>query len=327
MHPSLAVQGSELRRARDVSSPPTGEFALLVDLGKTVCRVRVEGFGSSDGHEHLLAQGEGAPGLGELHGASRALESILATYRTLAVPGILRAVAVGAAGAETQPAATAEFADELARTFHCAVSVVNDGVAAHAGAFAGGPGALLVAGTGSILIDKDVEGLVTQADGSGPWVGDEGSGRWIGQRGLTAVLRAAEGRGPSTLLLLDAREQVGRPEAIPSWVAAGGDVARRLASFAPHVLARAAQGDRVADDIVEAACRHLVTTAGTTDRRSVCVVGGLLNDTHFAERLSSHIRAAGMTPVPARGDALDGARLIALGLSPIDASQVHRAKP
>ena len=49
-------------------------------------------------------------------------------------------------------------------------------------AFAGGPGILVVAGTGSNAIGRSVTGEIFGAGGWGPVLGDEGSGTWIGWR-------------------------------------------------------------------------------------------------------------------------------------------------
>lgn len=57
-------------------------------------------------------------------------------------------------------------------------------------AFAGGPGILVVAGTGSNAIGRTADGEVFGAGGWGPVLGDEGSGTWIGLEALRAALRA-----------------------------------------------------------------------------------------------------------------------------------------
>ena len=59
-------------------------------------------------------------------------------------------------------------------------------------AFAGGPGILLVAGTGSNAIGRTDAGETFGAGGWGPVLGDEGSGTWIGLEALRAALRAQD---------------------------------------------------------------------------------------------------------------------------------------
>ena len=46
------------------------------------------------------------------------------------------------------------------------------------GAFHGGPGILIIAGTGSNVLGRAVDGAMYQAGGWGPALGDEGSGFW-----------------------------------------------------------------------------------------------------------------------------------------------------
>src|SRR5206468_12527237 len=56
------------------------------------------------------------------------------------------------------------------------VEVIADAQAALLGAIGDGPGALVLAGTGSIVVAHDGRGRWTRAGGLGPLVGDEGSG-------------------------------------------------------------------------------------------------------------------------------------------------------
>jgi glucosamine kinase len=49
------------------------------------------------------------------------------------------------------------------------------------GAFCGGPGILIIAGTGSNILGRAADGTMYHAGGWGPALGDEGSGFWIGQ--------------------------------------------------------------------------------------------------------------------------------------------------
>ncbi|MFH1196679.1 MAG: BadF/BadG/BcrA/BcrD ATPase family protein [bacterium] len=69
------------------------------------------------------------------------------------------------------------------------------------GAFTGGPGMLLIAGTGSIILGKDMNGSIHRAGGFGRFIGDEGSGYSIGRKGLQAVSKYFDGRGEDTLLV------------------------------------------------------------------------------------------------------------------------------
>ncbi len=80
--------------------------------------------------------------------------------------------------------------------------VINsDLVIAHAGALAGQPGVIAVAGTGSAILGVGVNGARVKIGGWGPVYGDEGSAFRIAQSALTAAARAYDGRGPRTALL------------------------------------------------------------------------------------------------------------------------------
>ena len=68
------------------------------------------------------------------------------------------------------------------------------------GAFKGGPGILVIAGTGSNVMGRAADGTMYSAGGWGPALGDEGSGFWIGQEALRAGFWAKD-RGVSTTLL------------------------------------------------------------------------------------------------------------------------------
>jgi N-acetylglucosamine kinase-like BadF-type ATPase len=63
-------------------------------------------------------------------------------------------------------------------------------------AFAGGPGILVVAGTGSNAIGRAPGGSLFGAGGWGPVLGDEGAGYWIGLEAIRAALHAQD-RAPA----------------------------------------------------------------------------------------------------------------------------------
>ena len=73
-------------------------------------------------------------------------------------------------------------------------------------AFAGGPGILVVAGTGSNAIGRSDAGEIFGAGGWGPILGDEGSGTWIGLEAIRAALRAHD-RDPLSDLNRDSNRE------------------------------------------------------------------------------------------------------------------------
>jgi N-acetylglucosamine kinase-like BadF-type ATPase len=79
--------------------------------------------------------------------------------------------------------------------------VGDDTDAALAGAFAGRPGIVVIAGTGSGAAGRDATGRTVRVGGHGFLLGDEGGGYWIGREAVRAALRAADGTGPPTALI------------------------------------------------------------------------------------------------------------------------------
>src|SRR5215203_538366 len=80
------------------------------------------------------------------------------------------------------------------------IVIVNDALIALETAAPGQPGIVIVSGTGSIAYGRNAAGEAARSGGWGYVLGDEGSGYWIGRAALRSVLRAADLRGPSTLL-------------------------------------------------------------------------------------------------------------------------------
>ena len=81
------------------------------------------------------------------------------------------------------------------------VRVTTDARIALAGALAdpvADSGAVLIAGTGAICFGRNSHGLEERAGGWGALIGDEGSASEIARRGLAAVARDVDGRGPRT---------------------------------------------------------------------------------------------------------------------------------
>lgn len=79
--------------------------------------------------------------------------------------------------------------------------ITGDMVIAHAGALAGRPGILALAGTGSCILGIGPTGERVKVGGWGPIYGDEGSAYRIGQTALRVAARAYDGRGPQTGLV------------------------------------------------------------------------------------------------------------------------------
>ncbi|MFB7251550.1 BadF/BadG/BcrA/BcrD ATPase family protein [Microbacterium sp. NPDC056234] len=293
--------------------------AAAIDLGKTRCRLVV-----SDASAPIRLDGDGAPGLAAPAGVDAALEAILPLLD--ATGGAIDALGVGAAGAWAAPEGARRLADALAARLSASVVVASDVVTAHAGALGGTAGVLLIAGTGAAALGVDQDG-VRLVDGWGPELGDLGSGSWLGREGIRAVLRADAGLGPATSLTEALRAHLSPDVDVHAWLAGPVPAPRRLATFAPAVLDAAADGDRAALGIADEAVGLLSASAAAASAATTDVVlhGGLTDHAWFRTALESALVAAARTIVPARGDALDGALLLAARTDLPHERYLHRA--
>jgi glucosamine kinase len=72
------------------------------------------------------------------------------------------------------------------------IEVVGDMEIALAAAFGSGPGAIVIAGTGSIAYGRNAQGTTARAGGWGFAISDEGSAHWIGRAAVAAALREVD---------------------------------------------------------------------------------------------------------------------------------------
>jgi N-acetylglucosamine kinase-like BadF-type ATPase len=172
--------------------------------------------------------------------------------------------------------------------------VTYDAPIALAGATAGEPGVVTIAGTGSIAFGRNAAGKTARAGGWGFLVGDEGGGFDIARQALRAALRFEEGWGPETALhgaLLDATG-AGDANALmhglytPEWPRP------RVAALARLVETVALAGDPVAREILRNAAQQLATLAVSVRRQLfaageatlVCYIGGVFRSGLLLER-------------------------------------------
>jgi glucosamine kinase len=86
---------------------------------------------------------------------------------------------------------------ELQKHLSGQVLLCGDEEIALDGAFHGGPGVLVIAGTGSNVVGRSPQGEIFHLGGWGPVLSDEGSGYWIGLQAVRATLQAMD-RGETT---------------------------------------------------------------------------------------------------------------------------------
>ena len=103
------------------------------------------------------------------------------------------------------------------------------------GAHAGQPGAVVVAGTGSVGEVLRVDGSRTSVGGWGFPIGDEGSGAWLGWHAVRHAQAAIEGRAPAGALARRVWALCGgEPGALLDWCRAAGQF--EYAQLAPVVF-------------------------------------------------------------------------------------------
>ena len=191
----------------------------------------------------------------------------------------------------------------------------HDAPIAHAGALAGEPGVIVIAGTGSVVYARDKNDRSLTFGGWGYLFGDEGSAFCIARDSL-GLMMAAQDDGDRSLreeaqtacdfFAMDSLRRVARA------FYAGELTRERLAAFTPVAIRFArfrAIADRGADQLAALVRRAL---AATKERR-VALAGGLFADADFYERVRRGILSAvpGAHVGPAKYEPATGALLLA----------------
>jgi glucosamine kinase len=296
------------KRAAGIDRPRSGgQLFIGIDGGGSGCRARI-----ADSGGIVLGRGEAAPAALRF-GIDRSLAAVESASRAAAADAGLPAGAlrqmdavVGLAGVGRKG-----LLDALIARPHpfSSVRYVNDATIACLGAHRGGDGGVVIIGTGSVGL-AIIDGREIRIGGYGFPVSDEGSGAALGLAALRMSLKAHDGRLTRTGL---ASEMMSRFRDDPLEVIAWMDeaTATDYATFAPLVLDFAERGDVAAQDIVREAAREIDGLAGQLLRRGtprLALLGGLAPRMHAF--LALEIKA---WLVPAMGDAIDGALLLARG--------------
>jgi N-acetylglucosamine kinase-like BadF-type ATPase len=192
------------------------------------------------------------------------------------------------------------------------VVVVGDADIALYGATEGGPGLVVIAGTGSVCCGINARGKTSLAGGWGPIAGDEGGGAWISRRALRAIAHAVDGRGPATELTNAACAyfHVSDPIDLSTAIYAPTITNERLAGFGRFVIKAAKAKDAVAREILCEGGRELGLAAIAVIRNlkleretfQVGYVGGIFEDagelvlSALREELGRHAPNAYLAP-------------------------------
>lgn len=214
-------------------------------------------------------------------------------------PDQIQYACVGLAGAARREVG-AEVLNYLSGILKCPVEVVGDMVIALEAAVGGGPGVVVISGTGSIAYGRDQQGQTARAGGLGPTTSDEGSGYWIGRAAIAALQSADEAQG---IALRDAVMKVRGTESLAEVLSSGGP---DFSTLCPAVFLAGDMGDSIAIDILVRAGQELSRLAITvieelfsdSSQIPVGMTGGVFRHSKIVrESFASSLRTAGPTTV------------------------------
>lgn len=242
-------------------------------------------------HGQVLGQGSAGPSNPLRIGITNAAAAVREAIDKACVAARVRrddivAAQIGLAGARRQEL-RARMREALSNIGIGDIEVVSDADIALYGTTDGGPGVVVIAGTGSVCCGANARGKHVWAGGWGPIAGDEGGGAWIARRALKAIAHASDGRGPKTSLTAAACRyfHVTTAEDLSTAIYAPTITNERLAGFGKQVIEAARAKDSVAREIIGEAANELGLMVAAvirnlkleSERFQVAYVGGVFN--------------------------------------------------
>jgi N-acetylglucosamine kinase-like BadF-type ATPase len=220
-------------------------------------------------------------------GTFAAAAEIVNLVRTVTDGTVANALFVAAAGAGREEAREALLASLRLAFPETLIAVEDDTRVALRAALPEGPGAVIIAGTGSVAYAENGDARVC-VGGAGYLIGDEGSGFAIGVAALKLLVHVYDGRSDADELSDVVARALGTKDRESLFSTIYGsrlDVAR-IAALAPNVLALAGQGHRGATKIVQNASGDLAELTRAAVRQSglhdlspsIVFAGGLLRE-------------------------------------------------
>jgi glucosamine kinase len=201
--------------------------------------------------------------------------------------------------------------------------LTHDAEIALLGGTGGEPGIIIIAGTGSIACGRNAEMQTARAGGWGYIFGDEGGGFDIARQALRCALQYEEGWGAATALHKALLEVSGAATANALLHEFYNQFDRKqIATHAKLVTAAAAQGDRVAVEVLKTAVQSLSRYIGGVYRQlfregepvSIVYVGGVFQSEFLLDLLKEDMKLMLGCPVaaplfsPAAGALLEALR-------------------
>ena len=286
-----------------------------VDSGGTKTAVLADGAGGT-----RAVTGPGAQLLRD--GVEGAAETVRQLVQEALAGAGCRALVVGIAGAG-RPESCAALADALGeRLGPVPIRVFHDAHVAYHGAWGDESGALLLVGTGSLVLARDENGATHRAGGWGASLGDDGSGTALGRGAVRALLATLDG-GPPSVFPEIAADRFGL-DSSESVLRAVHTDRRPLASFAPLALAAAEAGDWAAETLLRSEVNALAKQAGWLATRlgdrvrpRLRYLGGLSNEPVYVAALEDALgrHLPGWTVEPCPVEPAEGALALARELA------------
>jgi glucosamine kinase len=282
------------------------QFAIGVDGGGTGCRVAI-----ADRAGNVLGRGSGGPAniATNLEEAARNIvKSITAAARDITAESTIyyhSTAVLGLAGANV-----GDHAERLKERLGFArCEIVSDAQTSLNGALAGMDGTGAMIGTGSVFASR-IRGRFRQLGGWGFQLGDQAGGAWIGRNALEAALLSYDGIKAGSDLTETLLKHFGGAAQITEFGRKASP--SEYAALAPMVLAAASEGDMMGLEIFGNASDYIakaIETVSYDKKLPITLIGGL--STGFGPFLPESLKAR---LVPAKGNALDGALRMAVGL-------------
>ena len=317
-------------------------YFLGIDGGGTTTRAVVV-----DARGYILGVGEAGPSNYHNVGMDAAIDSIrAASAKATAAAGLKQATPkaafVGCAAIKSAiDIARMTAAAEMAGIAPAGeIRVANDLHNALTGGLTGKPGIALIADTGTNCLGRDASGATFMCGGWGWLLDDAGGGVGLAIAAFRAAMRAADGRGPQTKLLLSVMAFFGlsEPDEILARIYVDGWTPDELARFAPTVERCAGEGDQVAMAILENGAQELASmVAGAAKKLDFpngpevvilgsCARSGAIYPSLVEAAIRKQCKQARI--VEPEGSTVDGAALNALragGINPLPKIQRNHA--
>ena len=210
-----------------------------------------------------------------------------------------------------------------------AFKLVHDAENAHAGALGGDPGAVVIAGTGSVGFARDEHGSTAMVGGWGYVFGDEGGAFWLARVALSETMNRFDACEAGELAML-AREHF-EQDSLRALARAfyADEVSRaQIATFASVVTQAAERGNGVAAQYVSDGAGALVKLAmralarlSMPSNSKIAFTGGMMGSSAVREEVAQWRRKLlpGAQLVEPKFDGAAGALILAYetaGLSP-----------